>query len=262
MSITKKRSIEICAIGVCFCKKKVIFAHFPHFHFQCCLGVQTTSLFPKTQFRQGLSTRERRCYLKKASFEGLKITAMAQQRLLKLDEIESATHNFFWKASNELVAKTPAISKHVAGRLVRSVPEDGMSAFAGRMHCTGCGALMQTASVRVRKMKKRCKDRNRVLRRCPSCDRVNRTEGVLREVQVRADGEKDIERLRREQAREGKQKEVVGNKKKDLSIAKTPVQKSNSKKKRRRSKSLGRDTTEDTRNKRTGLAASFLFEPL
>lgn len=188
---------------------------------------------------------------------------MAQRRLLKLDEIESATHSFLWHASNELVAKTPTISRHLASRLVQTVPEDGMSAFAQRMHCTGCGALMQTAKVRLRKTRARSKDRNRVLRTCPACDKVNKNEGVPRGMRVEPDCQDDIQQLRRKQTKRKKRKEDGKETQKDPSIAMTPIEKkSKTSKKRRRSKSLESSSRNTSDKKRTGLAASFLFEPL
>lgn len=187
---------------------------------------------------------------------------MAQQRLVKVDEIESVTHDFLWRASNEILQKTPTISQHLANALVSSVPEDGMSAFAKRMHCTGCGGLMLTAKVRLRKTKKRYRDRNRVLRTCLACEKVNKNAGVPRGVQVKAGDECDVEELRREAAKNKRRESKGKGLENGLSIAKTPVgKKSNKKKKRKRSKSLDGATSKPD-GKRSGLAASFLFEPL
>lgn len=190
---------------------------------------------------------------------------MAQQRLVKVEDIGSVTYNFLWRASNESLQKTPTISQHLAGTLVLSVPEDGMSSFAKRMHCTGCGGLMTTAKVRLRKTTKRCRDRNRVLRTCQACDKVNKDAGVPRGLQVAAGDKSDIEELRKQTAkakrRKSKSKETS---EKDLPIAKTLSAKKSAKseKKRKRSKSLDTASNRSGDTERTGFAASFLFEPL
>lgn len=189
---------------------------------------------------------------------------MAERRVVKVEEIESVTHNFLWQASNESLPKTPTISKHLAATLVASVPDDGMSAFAKRMHCTNCGGLMLTSTVRLGKTNRRCKERNRVLRTCPACGVVNKTAGVPRGVQVTAGEQGNVEELRKElqKTKRRASENSRGGRGRDLPIAKPGSErKIGKKKKRKRSKSLdGASSKPDS--KRNGLAASFLFEPL
>lgn len=185
---------------------------------------------------------------------------MAQQRLVKVEDIGSVTHDFLWRAANEILEKTPTISQHLAGTLVLSVPEDGMSSFAKRMHCTGCGGLMVAAKVRLRKTAKRCRDRNRVLRTCPACDKTNKDAGVPRGLQVTARDKSNIEELRKQTAKAKRRKSRGKNTpENDLPIAKNSAR---SKKKRKRSKSLDSASNRSADSNRNKFAASFLFEPL
>lgn len=222
---------------------------------------------------------------------------MPTNRLHKAEAIDSATYQFLWDASNVQLASTPTISRHLAAALVANVPVGGMSSFARRMHCKKCNALMHITKVRIRKIGKKSAYGNKVRRTCGMCGGVNSVGGVAKggKPEQLVDGAVDEMRreLRASTPKEGERVKAT----EEVSVAKTPISKTSkaaktpiskaskaaktsslkassmsskapktlsSGKKKNKRKSLQRETPERRSDtpRRSGLAASFLFEPL
>lgn len=196
---------------------------------------------------------------------------------MKLEEIEARTHDYLWRAANEMHRISPAISKHLASSLVSSVPENGMSAFAARMHCKKCGGLLLEAKVRVRKTKRRgrmdgTKCKNTIKRTCSGCENVNTEAGVLRGIRPVLEDETVIAELRRDEEpfmppqdeERGNDKLAKQNRnaKKQRDGLPGPRKIIQSRKQTKRKRSCKKPTETTGQSKHSGLAASFLFDPL
>lgn len=194
---------------------------------------------------------------------------MSQLRATKLGDYESHSYDFLWRAANELGRVSPAVSRHLAGALVSAVPEDGISAFAKRMHCRKCGALMTWCKTRVRPSGRRARIagascRNIVLRTCAACGEVNREPGVPRGVRVGMGNGGDVEEVRSLVERAAEKNQAASISERTTPVTKVIV-KSRSKmgKKKNKRKSLDKRAASGGRDgKRSGLATSFLFDPL
>lgn len=183
-----------------------------------------------------------------------------------------------WASAHALHALAPAVSRHLAARLVDAVPPGGMSAPAARNHCSGCGALLVLARVRVRPEKGRrarradwaC--RNRVRRRCGACGVVSGEMGVPRAVRP---GVEDGEGFREAMADavaiaakgKGKGKGKDKGKRKGATLKDGGIEKGKKRKKSgtkasQRSGQSGKAPAQPRTSDPGSLATSFLFDPL
>lgn len=210
---------------------------------------------------------------------------MSTTGLSKPELIDSATYKFLWSASNTQFISTPTISRHLAAALVANVPPGGMTSSTRRMHCKQCFALMHMVKVRLRKAAKRSAYGNKVRRMCTKCGHVNVAGGVTKGAKPERMEGGIVQELRQEmetcEPTEGKSAKST----EEPGVAKTPISKaskgvktprskaSSTKEKTLKTLSTGkrknkRKSSTKTPNKkidtprRSGLAASFLFEPL
>lgn len=207
---------------------------------------------------------------------------MGPRHIRKPEEQEALKREHLWSGANKLQAACPTISRHLAATLVATVPPDGMSAYAARMHCKECGGLLAGARVRLRKTGRRgrvgvsrCK--NAVVRTCAACRAVDREAGFVREataimdpavvqeiwrreVQEGGDGGEGKDSIEGKDSREGK----GSRERKDREGLLGPRKVIESRKKRKRKKESAKkeDQGRTGETKREGLAASFLFDPL
>eukprot|EP00177_Eucheuma_denticulatum_P006435 GFKZ01011735.1.p1 GENE.GFKZ01011735.1~~GFKZ01011735.1.p1 ORF type:complete len:199 (+),score=22.81 GFKZ01011735.1:137-733(+) len=198
---------------------------------------------------------------------------MASQAPLDGDSVSPQTYTHLWAACNTLLSTAPSVSRHLGAALMSSVPANGMSSFARRMHCTRCGALMTHSTVRIEKGSRRCAFDNRIRRTCPACGKVNIIGGVRKGGKDREKNVTIVDELRRElhgtkgsKKKRKKSKKAGGrlNMADERSMGHGRHGKLLSSEKKRRRKS-GPDREANGRSphgERKGIAASFLFEPL
>lgn len=150
-----------------------------------------------------------------------------------------------------------------------------MSAFAQRMHCRTCSALMNNASVRIRKINKRRRgkgerSRNVVVRKCHDCGAHNAENGSITRCRPTAD-RSEVQELVNDAKRRIRRGDKDRTRNIDPQIGEDlkngnnlGVEKGRVKKKKKRKGKRLRDGKSDGSSSAppSGLAASFLFEPI
>jgi hypothetical protein len=196
--------------------------------------------------------------------------------------------------ANLLLARAPVASRALASRLAQEATHGkdggaGMSVVASRLHCGACGALLCApgGSVRVvplcarrgRRARRGTADavRNRVIRTCGTCGAANSHDGVRRGVCGMRDSTRSrdepvksaaAEATTQEMGVDGKGKRGVKRPaNKDVEVE--DGEEASGKKKRKKKKKVKRDEVGReivsgamASSQPSGIAASFLFEPL
>lgn len=199
---------------------------------------------------------------------------MGSQSAINEDSASPQTYTHLWTACNTLLSTAPSISRHLGASLIASIPPNGMSSFARRMHCARCGALMTHSKVRIEKGARRCAFDNRIRRTCWACGKVNIIGGVRKGGKDREKDVSIVDEIRREvygakgsDKKRKTSKKATGTPQKPEEVAivhRNPgkMLPPGKRKRKKRNGSGGELSRKSSHGERKGIAASFLFEPL